>query len=102
AENLLRLPEFLVETACLLLQFEPAFVIQLGTEEIGAGNRENDAVEWPLRPVLLQQPQDRVPAAVICSLVVTQHVVARHVEHDALVEEVPVQPPSALVDQLVN
>src|SRR5215470_8571570 len=54
AENLLRLPEFFVETVCFLLDLGAAFMSQLSVaQEIRAWNGEHETVERSLRPVLL-------------------------------------------------
>src|SRR5215204_918183 len=103
AQNLLRLPEFLVKTVRLLLEFGAAFVSQPSiTNEIRSWNRQHQTIERPLRPVFLQQPQDRIPTAVARRSVRAQHEIARDVEHDALIEEVPVQLPVVLIGQVLD
>src|SRR5690242_15117062 len=90
AENPLRLPEFVVETIRLVLELGATLVSQLSlsTDEIRTRDRKHETVERALRPVLLQEAQDRVPATVTRGPVVAQHKVARDVEHDSLVEEI--------------
>jgi len=94
-QNSLGLPELSVETECFLLQLE-FLSFQVDAVEIGAGNGQHEAVERSLRPVTLQQAQDRVPPAVIRSFIWAEHEVARHIENDAVVEEIPVQLPGSI------
>src|SRR5215212_8449443 len=103
AQNLLRLPQFLVKTVCLLLEFGAALVSQPSiTNEIRSWNRQHQAIKGPLRPVLLQKPQDRIPSTVTRRSVRAQHEIARDVEHDALIKEVPVQLPVILIVQVFD
>src|SRR6185369_7122617 len=90
AQDSLGLPEFSVETGRFLLQLKLPVVL-IAADEIRGGNCQDDAVERTLRAVFLQQPHDRIPAAVVGGLVAAQHEVAGHIDHYAFVEEVPVQ-----------
>jgi hypothetical protein len=101
AKNLLCLPEFLVKTGCFLLELGAAFVSQLSVaQKIRTRNRDHETVERALRPVLLQQAQDSVPATMTRRSVLAQHEVTGHVEHDAFVEEIPIQLPVVFIDEL--
>src|SRR5688572_8269823 len=102
AQDLLRLPEFLVETRRSLFELIAALMVQFpGTSQAAGGNREYESVERALGPVLLQQTQDRVPAAMVRCAVAAQHKISGDVDNHAFVEEVPIQFAAALVDQLV-
>ncbi len=101
AEDPLGLPEFSVETGCFLLQLEfVSFLI--AADEIRGGNGQDDPVERSLRAVFLQQPHDRIPAAVVGGLIAAQHKVAGHVDHYAVVEEIPVQLPRLAFNGVVD
>src|ERR1041385_4179897 len=103
AENQMRLPEFFVETVGLLFDLGATFVSQLSvTDEVRTRNRQHQTIERSLRPVLLQQSQDRIPATVARGPVVAQHEVTRDVEHNALVEEIPIQLSIVFVDEVFD
>src|SRR6185369_11409169 len=101
AEDPLGLPEFSVETSCFLLQLKFPVVL-IAADKIRGGNGQDDAVERTLRAVFLQQPHDRIPAAMVCSLVAAQHKVAGHVDHYAVVEEIPAQLPRLAFNGIVD
>src|SRR5205085_6561271 len=87
----LRLPELSVEARGLLL-YARASVESARGEQVGRGNGEHDAVERALGPVLLKEPRELVPTALVRRLAVApQNHVARNVEDYAPVEEEPTE-----------
>ena len=102
SQDLLRLPEFLVETRRSFFELETPLMVQLsGAGEAAGGNGEYESVERALRPVLLQETQNCVPAAMVRGAIAAQHEIAGDVDNHAFVEEVPIQFAATLVDQLV-